>query len=117
MKTEIHERFESKLSADDDHPYRTGPCSQTEEYDAWDLEVEGEIPRDLAGVYLRNTENLLLAPIERYHPFDGDGCSTIAFEDGEAVYRNRFVRTDGFAPSARPAVARRGRGRSSPEGL
>lgn len=98
MKTEIHERFESNLSADDDHPYRTGPWRpQTEEYDAWDLEVEGEIPRDLAGVYLRNTENPLLAPIERYHPFDGDGMlHSIAFEDGEAVYRNRFVRTDGF---------------------
>ena len=98
MKTEIHERFESNLPADDDHPYRTGAWRpQKTEYDAWDLEVEGEIPRDLAGVYLRNTENPLLTPIERYHPFDGDGMlHAIAFEDGEAVYRNRFVRTDGF---------------------
>ena len=69
MKTEIHERFASTLPANDDHPYRTGAWRpQTTEYDAWDLEVEGEIPRDLAGVYLRNTENPLLAPIERLAP-------------------------------------------------
>ncbi len=98
MKVQIHERFESDLPADDDHPYRTGAWRpQTVEYDAWNLEVEGEIPRDLAGVYLRNTENPLLPSIERYHPFDGDGMlHAISFEDGTAVYRNRFVRTDGF---------------------
>ena len=59
--------------------------------------MEGEVPRDLAGIYLRNTENPLLPPIERYHPFDGDGMlHAISFEDGKALYRNRFVRTDGF---------------------
>ena len=58
---------------------------------------KGEIPRDLAGTYLRNTENPLLPPIERYHPFDGDGMlHAITFEDGDAQYHNRFVRTDGF---------------------
>ena len=35
--------------------------------------------------------------IGRYHPFDGDGMlHQIAFHDGHASYRNRFVRTDGF---------------------
>ncbi len=98
MKVEIHERFASGLPADDDHPYRTGAWRpQTTEYDAWDLTVEGEIPRDLSGVYLRNTENPLLEPIQHYHPFDGDGMlHAISFRDGEASYRNRFVRTDGF---------------------
>ena len=98
MKVQVHERFESGLPADDDHPYRTGAWRpQTTEYDAWELDVAGEIPRDLAGSYLRNTENPLLPPIERYHPFDGDGMlHSITFEDGEAVYHNRFVRSDGF---------------------
>lgn len=98
MKVQVHKRFESKLPADDTHPYRAGAWRpQSVEYDAWDLEVEGKIPLDLQGVYLRNTENPLLPPIERYHPFDGDGMlHTIAFEGGSAVYRNRFVRTDGF---------------------
>ncbi len=98
MKVQIHERFESRLPADDEHPYRTGAWRpQATEYDAWDLDVEGEIPRDLAGTYLRNTENPLLPPIQRYHPFDGDGMlHSMSFRDGEAVYRNRFVKTDGF---------------------
>ena len=42
------------------HPYMTGAWTpQHEEVNAWDLEVlEGAIPADLDGVYLRNTENL-----------------------------------------------------------
>ena len=67
------------------------------EYDAWDLDVEGELPGDLNGVYIRNTENPLHPPIERYHPFDGDGMlHSISFEGGEARYANRFVKTDGL---------------------
>ena len=98
MKVQVHEQFESGLPENDDHPYRSGAWRpQTTEYDAWELDVDGEIPRDLAGVYLRNTENPLLLPIQRYHPFDGDGMlHSISFRDGEAVYHNRFVRTDGF---------------------
>ena len=99
MKVEVHERFESVLPPDDDtHPYRTGAWRpQTTEYDAWDLDVEGEIPDDLSGVYLRNTENPLLPPIDRYDPFDGDAMvHAMSFGGGDAVYRNRFVRTEGL---------------------
>ena len=60
--------------------------------------VAGEVPRDLEGVYLRNTENPLLPAIGRYHPFDGDGMlHAIHVHDGRADYRNRFVRTKGLA--------------------
>jgi carotenoid cleavage dioxygenase-like enzyme len=88
----------STLPADDDHPYRSGAWRPNHrEWDADDLEVEGELPADLAGVYLRNTENPVHPSIGRYHPFDGDGMlHQIAFADGRARYRNRFVRTDGF---------------------
>ena len=98
MKIQVHERFASGLPEDDVHPYRSGAWRpQSTEYDAWDLDVEGEIPKDLAGAYLRNTENPLLPSIQRYHPFDGDGMlHSISFQAGEAVYHNRFVRTDGF---------------------
>ncbi|MEZ5228498.1 MAG: carotenoid oxygenase family protein [Acidimicrobiales bacterium] len=62
-----------------------------------DLDVVGNIPDDLAGVYLRNTETALMEPIKRYHPFDGDSLMhSISFEGGEARYASRFVRTDGF---------------------
>ena len=98
MKVQIHQSFATDIPANDTHPYRSGAWRpQTKEYDAWDLEVQGEIPLDLVGTYLRNTENPLLAAPERYHPFDGDGMlHSISFADGEAQYHNRFVRTDGF---------------------
>ena len=62
-----------------------------------DLKVIGEIPKDLNGVYLRNGHNQIHATIGRYHPFDGDGMiHGMHFENGQATYRNRFVRTTGF---------------------
>jgi carotenoid cleavage dioxygenase len=65
--------------------------------DATDLEITGELPADLNGVYLRNTENPLRPPIKRYHPFDGDGMiHAVTFREGTAAYANRFVPTDGL---------------------
>ena len=99
MDVEIVGKFLSTLPEDDDHPYRTGAWRpQTTEWDADDLAVvEGEIPRDLDGVYLRNTENPLHPALKAYHPFDGDAMvHVVGFRDAKAFYRNRFVRTDGF---------------------
>jgi carotenoid cleavage dioxygenase len=82
------------------HPYLNGAWTPLhEEVNAVDLNViEGAIPRDIAGVYLRNTENQVHEPLGRFHPFDGDGMiHQIEFRDGKANYRNRFVRTRGFA--------------------
>ena len=79
--------------------------------------VEGEIPRDLDGVYLRNTENPLHPALRSYHPFDGDGMiHIVGFRDGKAFYRNRFVRTDGFAEE-KPRAARCGRAWPNPSRL
>lgn len=81
------------------HPYLNGAWTPLhEEVTATDLEViEGRIPEDLDGVYLRNTENQLHQPLGRYHPFDGDGMiHQIDFRDGAASYRNRWVRTRCF---------------------
>jgi len=98
MQVQLRGTADSALPPDDDHPYRTGAWRpQVNEYDAWDMEVEGEIPDDLSGVYLRNTENALFEPIKRYHPFDGDAMlHAISFGNGEARYANRFVRTEAF---------------------
>ncbi|MGV0804129.1 carotenoid oxygenase family protein [Mycolicibacterium setense] len=99
MHTEIVTKFLSTLPEDDTHPYRTGAWRpQTTEFDADDLRVvDGEIPSDLDGVYLRNTENPLHPALQTYHPFDGDGMlHIVGFRDGKAFYRNRFIRTDGF---------------------
>ena len=80
------------------HPYLSGPWTPLhEEVDADELEVIGEIPKDLAGTYFRNTENPVHEPLGVYHPFDGDGMiHAMTFREGRATYRNRFVRTQGF---------------------
>ncbi len=96
-------------------PISTGPGRRLhEEVNAEDLDViEGAIPTDIDGVYLRNTENQIHQPLGRYHPFDGDGMiHQIAFQDGRASYRNRFVRTRGFEAeqeARRLALGRPGR--------
>jgi carotenoid cleavage dioxygenase len=98
MKITDNQPFVSTLPADDDHPYRTGTWQpQVTEYDAWDLDVQGKIPEDLTGIYGRNTENPLMEAIGTYHPFDGDAMlHSLSFSNGDAVYRNRFVRTEGL---------------------
>jgi carotenoid cleavage dioxygenase len=99
MDVDVVGKFLSTLPEDDDHPYRTGPWRpQTNEWRADDLTaVEGEIPADLDGLYLRNTENPLHPALKFYHPFDGDGMlHIVGFRDGKAFYRNRFIRTEGF---------------------
>ncbi len=104
METRVVHRFETKLPLDDDHPYRTGAWRPNlVEYDAFDLDVvEGKLPAELSGVYLRNTENPLLPSIGRYHPFDGDGMlHAIRFREGRASYRNRMIRTRGLAEELR----------------
>jgi carotenoid cleavage dioxygenase-like enzyme len=93
-------RLPDRLPPGDDHPYRTGAWKPTfVEYDADELDIlEGALPPELDGVYLRNTENPVMDAIGRYHPFDGDGMiHAIRFAGGRASYRNRFVRTAGLA--------------------
>ena len=81
------------------HPYLTGAWTPLmEEVDAPELDViEGTIPTDIDGIYLRNTENQVHQPLGRFHPFDGDAMiHQISFQNGKASYRNRFVRTRCF---------------------
>ncbi|MGW2839275.1 carotenoid oxygenase family protein [Streptomyces sp. NPDC001493] len=67
----------------------------TEEVDAVDLDVVGELPRELDGVYLRNGPNPRFSPVGSYlYPIDGDGMlHGVWMSGGRARYRNRFVRT------------------------
>ena len=98
MAIELVNEVESTI-VDRSNPYMDGSFMHNyKEFNATDLEVIGEIPNDVDGVYLRNTENQVHEPIGRYHPFDGDGMiHSINIKDGEISYRNRFVRTKGFA--------------------
>src|SRR5437763_79741 len=83
---------------DEPNPYLLGVYAPvSEELDAEDLQVIGEIPADLNGVYLRNGPNPRFAPEGRYHWFDGDGMiHAVHLENGKARYRNRWVRTKAF---------------------
>ncbi|GAA4052911.1 carotenoid oxygenase family protein [Parerythrobacter jejuensis] len=81
------------------HPYLSGPWTPLqEEVDVDELEViEGILPDDIDGIYLRNTENQVHQPLGRHHPFDGDSMiHQVSISGGKASYRNRYVRTHCF---------------------
>lgn len=77
------------------NPYLQGayePVAQ--ETTALDLQVIGEIPKDLWGCFYRNGPNPAKAPEGLHHWFDGDGMvHALYIENGKAEYRNRFVKT------------------------
>jgi carotenoid cleavage dioxygenase len=107
MKVERLPSVKSSLRPSN-HPYLNGAWTpQYEEVNATELDlIEGTIPTDIDGVYLRNTENQLHQPLGRHHPFDGDGMiHQIDFNGGGASYRNRFVRTRCFQAEQFAAAA------------
>ncbi|MGH9092091.1 MAG: carotenoid oxygenase family protein [Acidimicrobiales bacterium] len=77
------------------------------ETDAADLEVEGSLPTDLVGAYVRNGPNPKFAPLGSYtYPMEGDGMlHAVWIEDGRARYRNRWVETQGLRAEERAGRA------------
>ncbi|KAG6541902.1 hypothetical protein Mapa_016730 [Marchantia paleacea] len=62
-----------------------------------DLEVTGELPACMDGVYIRTGPNPQLIPSGGYCFFDGDGMlHSVRIRDGKASYCARFVRTSRF---------------------
>lgn len=78
-----------------DNPYLHGVYAPTRhEVQVQNLKVSGELPADLCGAYFRNGPNPLHQPMNRHHPFDGDGMvHGVYFRDGAVSYRNRYVET------------------------
>ena len=68
---------------------------QIREVDAPDLVVEGELPAEIEGDYVRNGPNPRFPPLGAYlYPGDGDGMiHRVQFRGGRVRYSNRFVRT------------------------
>lgn len=97
---EVVDEIQLTIQANNDNPFLQGPYRpNSKEYvaDTASLQVIGEIPADLHGIFVRNTHNQVHEPLGIYHPFDGDGMlHAVHFENGKATYRNRFVRTTGF---------------------
>lgn len=81
--------------------YLTGNFAPvTEEVDALDLPVSGDLPAELSGRLIRNGPNPIGDPDPAtYHWFTGDGMlHAIHLDGGKArSYRNRWIRTDGAA--------------------
>ncbi len=68
------------------------PVHQEDSFNA--LEVIGQVPRDLNGLYVRNGPNAYYPPDWRYHAYDGDGMlHAVRFERGQVSYRNRWIQT------------------------
>jgi all-trans-8'-apo-beta-carotenal 15,15'-oxygenase len=78
--------------------WKQGYRSQKQEYDYQITEIEGQIPPDLTGTLFRNGPGLLDINDESVrHPFDGDGMiCRISFQNGQAHFMNRFVRTEAY---------------------
>ncbi|MEH6586101.1 MAG: carotenoid oxygenase family protein [Halioglobus sp.] len=68
------------------------------ELDRVELSIEGELPSDLEGVYLRNGTNRQFAETRsRLHMFNGAGMlHQVQIRDGRAWYSNQYVRTPRF---------------------
>jgi carotenoid cleavage dioxygenase len=65
-----------------------------EELEAVDLDIEGELPAELQGTFVRNGPNPRFPPESGYHWFEGDGMvHGVSLDGGAARYRNRFIRT------------------------
>jgi carotenoid cleavage dioxygenase len=79
-------------------PYLQGNFAPIhDEIEVADLQVTGEIPAALRGVFMRNGANQAFPPIGKYHLFDGDGMiHALYLADGRARYQNRFVESKGL---------------------
>jgi carotenoid cleavage dioxygenase-like enzyme len=103
----LHLETIDRQLATEPNPYLDGPYAAThDEVTLDDLEVIGEIPNDLNGVYVRNGPNPQFDPRGRYHWFDGDGMvHALHLADGKASYRNRWIRTEAFERERKAGTA------------
>ena len=85
----------SAIFGTDDFFQRDNYAPVADELTEFDLPIEGAIPAELDGWYLRNGPNPRVAS---GHWFSGDGMvHGIRIEGGRAAwYRNRWVRTESF---------------------
>ncbi len=77
------------------NPYLDGNFAPVQKEITTDtLQVIGELPPDLSGMFVRNGPNPQWTPIGEYHWFDGDGMlHGVRISNGKATYRNHFVQT------------------------
>ena len=83
-------------------PYLQGNYAPVLEESTFDegeggLHVEGQIPEQITGAFMRNGPNVAWQPDHYVYPVDGDGMiHGVYFKDGRVHYRNRWVRSKWF---------------------
>ncbi len=90
------------------NPYLSGRFAPVHrQIEVTDLAVQGDLPADLVGAYLRNGPNPKFTPLGSYlYPMEGDGMlHGLWFEDGQVRYKNRWVTTAGLAAEERAGRA------------
>jgi carotenoid cleavage dioxygenase len=79
-------------------PYLQGnyaPVSVESDFGPDELRVEGEIPKQLLGAFMRDGANTAFEPNHYVYPLDGDGMiHAVYLKDGKATYKNRWVETN-----------------------
>ena len=106
LLSEVNRRLMPKEAAP--HPFLTGiHTPMTEEKTLTELAVEGVIPPQLDGRYLRIGPNPIAPDPAGYHWFTGDGMvHGVALQGGQALwYRNRWVRSQRVAKALGEAPA------------
>ena len=90
------------------NPYLSGRFAPVDrETDADDLQVEGALPADIDGVFMRNGPNPKFPPLGSFtYPLEGDGMiHAVWIGGGKARYRNRWVWTNGLRAEERAGRA------------
>ena len=90
------------------NPYLSGRFAPVHrEIDAADLTVEGHLPVELTGAYVRNGPNPKFPPLGSYtYPMEGDGMlHGVWLDGGRPRYRNRWVETRGLQAEERAGRA------------
>ncbi len=79
-------------------PYLQGnyaPIDEERDFNDTELTVEGKVPENLVGAFMRNGANTAYEPIHYVYPLDGDGMiHSLYFNKGKVHYRNRWVQTN-----------------------
>ena len=78
-------------------PYLQGnyaPIDSERDFDVPELHIEGTVPEQLVGAFMRNGANTAYEPIHYVYPLDGAGMiHALYFDRGQVHYRNRWVQT------------------------
>jgi all-trans-8'-apo-beta-carotenal 15,15'-oxygenase len=91
----VKNTFNKTLAA---HPELIGLASVESDYSPSDLHIEGKLPKDLQGHFLRNGPAKHERACERYeHWFEGDGMvHKFSFGENKITHMGKFIRTPKF---------------------